>query len=171
MKKLILLLLFPVQLFAQIDGVVIFDNNTRVDYANDEVIEYFTRNIYRIESVGGQSEVAIPIYKVYFKNTKGLFVDNYFCQFDDAGKDVTIKKCDSKMIVFDFDKKTINGKAVDKKKPPTVLDVKKSAKNQNHDDNDWQKPKDLEKKVKDKNDKIKNKKNDINNIGKKDGVK
>lgn len=165
MKKLVLIFfLLPVQLFAQIDGIVIFSDNARIDYHNESIIEYLTRNINRIELIGGKTEIAVPVYKVFFKNTKTIMVDGYYCQFEDTGKDVTLKKCDAKMIVFDFKNKTINGKPVDKKKPPTVADVKKTAIDQNNDDNDWQKPVDLKNKVKQKNDKLKNKKNKVNKI-------
>ena len=140
MKKLIFLfLLIPSMLFSQINGVIIFEDESQINYSNKKVIEYLTRNLNRIISIGGETEIAVPIYKIFFKKTKGLFIEGYFAQFDDLGNDISLKKVDARMMIFDFDKKTIK------------------IKDQTDDDNDWQKPKDLKKKVKDKYDKIKSK--------------
>jgi len=126
-------------LFSQINGVIIFEDESQINYSNEKVIEYLTRNLNRIISIGGETEIAVPIYKIFFKKTKGLFIEGYFAQFDDLGNDISLKKVDARMMIFDFDKKTIK------------------IKDQTDDDNDWQKPKDLKKKVKDKYDKIKSK--------------
>jgi len=126
-------------LFSHINGVIIFEDESQINYSNEKVIEYLTRNLNRIISIGGETEIAVPIYKIFFKKTKGLFIEGYFAQFDDLGNDISLKKVDARMMIFDFDKKTIK------------------IKDQTDDDNDWQKPKDLKKKVKDKYDKIKSK--------------
>ena len=135
MKKLIfLILLFPAVVSAQFDGVMIMKNKAVVTM-NSEYINYFTRNISRISSWRGQTEIAIPYEKTFFLNTKGMFIDGYFIQFDYDGSDVTLKKVDTRYIVFDFEKDKI------------------SEKDKNDDDEDPKHPKDLEKlkdKIKDK---------------------
>jgi len=123
-----ILLFLPLSLLAQ-------EDEKTVNWNTPLVLSYFQRNIDIIDSVDGETWVAIPIEQKIKKNEKTTIVDGYPVQYRKTGEVITILDIKTKYKLINFKTKKIT----------TV--------NSNTDKDIFKRPKD--KKIKDKLKKIK----------------
>jgi len=107
MKKIFLFLFLPFVCFGQIKGNF-YLSNTKIEL-NKTIIEYLTKNINKIVSIGGQVKYKIPYEKEFLLNTKSTYIDGFLCQYEKKLflEDITIFKPKTKYIEFDFKSKKI----------------------------------------------------------------
>jgi len=107
MKKIFLFLFLPFVCFGQIKGNF-YLSNTKIEL-NKTIIEYLTKNINKIVSIGGQVKYKIPYEKEFLLNTKSTYIDGFLCQYEKKLflEDITISKPKTKYIEFDFKTKKI----------------------------------------------------------------
>jgi len=121
-----ILLFLPLGLLAQ---------EKTVNWNTQSVLSYFQRNIDIIDSVDGETWVAIPIEQKIKKNKKTVMVDGFPVQYEGSGEAIIILDIKTKYKLINFETKKI-----------TIV-------NSNTDKDIFKRPKD--KKIKDKLKKIK----------------
>jgi hypothetical protein len=99
--KWFVVLLVPMSIFAQ-------TNEKIVKIQNQQVIDYFTRNLQVIKEVDGKNWVAIPVEQTIKKNETTTIVDHCIVQYKKTGNKVAILDIPTTMKVFNFKTKKIS---------------------------------------------------------------
>jgi len=99
---LFLLFLFPLYTEAQISGEMILQNDTDIVIENQQLHEFFDRQLKIIDTVDGNTWVCVP-EKIHFKkHDRVILIENFPIAFEITNGDVKIKDTKVDFVEYDF---------------------------------------------------------------------
>jgi len=105
MWKVIPLLLLATALSAQITGEMVLQKDTDIVIENQQLHDFFDRQLSLIETVDGNTWTCVP-EKIHFKkHDRVILIENFPIAFEITNGDVKIKKTKVDMTEYNFEER------------------------------------------------------------------